>query len=77
MVNNDNTPIKMKINQNLQNAIYCAPSYGPTFGGGHDFYISPSSNVNINSYSNLGHTYVHPNYRNGTNEAKNFIYLLY
>ncbi len=57
----------------MQNAIYCAPSYGPTFGGGHDFYISPSSNVNINSYSNLGHTYVHPNYRNGTNEAKNFL----
>ena len=52
---------------------YCASGYGPTFGGGHDFYISSDSNTNNSSYSNLGHSYKNPNYSYNTNEAKNFL----
>jgi hypothetical protein len=39
------------------NTIYCNSSYGLTYGGGHDLYISDKSNINQNSYSNIGHTY--------------------
>ena len=35
-------------------------SYGPTFGGGHDIFISSSASSNSHSYSNLGHTYSAP-----------------
>ena len=35
------------------NAIYASSSYGPTFGGGHDIYISDQSNANTKSYSNI------------------------
>jgi hypothetical protein len=73
LVNNDNTPIKMKINRNGQKAIYCNPSFGPIFGSGHSFYISSDSNKNKDSYSNLGKTYQHPNYEYGSNEAQSFL----
>jgi len=36
---------------------YSCYSYGPTFGGGHDFYIA---NSRSGSYSNLGYTYNPP-----------------
>ncbi|CDW83583.1 UNKNOWN [Stylonychia lemnae] len=39
------------------NAIYDHVSYGPTFGSGHDFYVSSGSNANQNSYTNLGNAY--------------------
>ena len=42
-------------------AIYCHPSYGPTFGSGHDLYIANSSNASTNSYhrySNYGDGYL-------------------
>jgi len=39
------------------NAIYAANGYGPTFGGGHDFYVVSNANANSQSYSNFGHTY--------------------
>ena len=38
-------------------AICASNNYGPTFGNGHDIYISDSSNTNTNSYSNLGRSY--------------------
>jgi hypothetical protein len=80
LVNNDNKPIKMKIsNQNIRNAIYCHPIYGPTFG-----YLKTGYDVNfdihINSYSNqnyssakLGLTYQHPFYQNDSQEAQCFL----
>ena len=40
-----------------QNAIYCNSGYGPTFGGGHDLYISDNPQVNQSSYSNCCYTY--------------------
>jgi hypothetical protein len=73
LVNGDNKPIKMKANQNIQNAIKCYSSYGPTFGGGHDFCISSDSTTNAKSYSNLGYSYQHPNYQYNSNEAKSFL----
>ena len=33
---------------------------GPTFGGGYDIYISNYAWSNINSYSDIGHTYSPP-----------------
>jgi hypothetical protein len=40
-----------------QNSIYCHPSYGPTFGGGHDIYVYDQSNSNSNSYTNFPNGY--------------------
>jgi hypothetical protein len=34
--------------------IYANPSYGPTFGGGHDLYVAASES---GSYCNVGHNY--------------------
>ena len=53
------TKVKLKGSSN-QNGIYCNNSYGPTFGGGHDLYISSDSNVNSNSKCNITHTYECP-----------------
>ena len=50
LTNAFNKSIKMNIKQGY-NAIYASSSYGPTFGGGYDFYISDQSNMNLNSYS--------------------------
>lgn len=36
---------------NLQYSIYDGSGYGPTFGGGHDMYISDNCNSNTYSYS--------------------------
>jgi len=41
-----------------QYGTYFSGSYGPTFGGGHDFVIFPSSKY---GYTNMGHTYKAPN----------------
>ena len=43
-------------NKNQSNNIYCYSAYGPTFGGGHDFYINDSCNSN-NSSENSGSSY--------------------
>jgi hypothetical protein len=40
-----------------QNAIYDNSSYGPTFGSGHDLYISNSCSQNSSSYCNFPHGY--------------------
>ena len=37
--------------------IYCNSSYGPTFGGGNDFYICDSCNSSNSSYDNSGNSY--------------------
>lgn len=50
-------PSKMPLVKNQQNAIYCQSGYGPTFGGGHDFYVSTNANTSNASYINLGNTY--------------------
>ena len=41
-------------------SIFCYSTYGPTFGGGHDFTIKNYASSNSNSYSELGQTYSPP-----------------
>ena len=37
--------------------VYCNPTYGPTFGSGHDLYIADKCDKNNNSFANLGSSY--------------------
>ena len=41
-------------------AIFCGPSFGPSFGGGHDIHIANNANYNQLSYSNFGCYYQSP-----------------
>ena len=57
-----------------QYAIYSNNGDGPTFGNGHDLYISNSCHTNTNSYSDLGRSYRAPNgYGHGSSQARNFL----
>lgn len=56
LINNLGKPVIFGIKDNSY-AICALENYGPTFGYGHDIYISDSSNTNTNSYSNLGGSY--------------------
>jgi len=60
---------------NVGNAVYHRSSYGPTFGGGHDFNIRDAALSNLNSYTNGGHTYTFPTYPSYelTDGNKNFM----
>jgi hypothetical protein len=54
-------PFKASLkDQNTGNAIYASSGYGPTFGGGHDIYISDNAASNTNSYTNFNHQYQAP-----------------
>lgn len=54
-------PTKMPIKRSARSyATFRAGNYGPTFGGGHDLYVSDNANMCQSSYSNLGHTYTIP-----------------
>ena len=70
-------PIKLPVKPaKIGNAVYHKSSYGPTFGGGHDLYISNKANENSNSYSNLGHSYETPDpneYRYGQGNTKSLL----
>ncbi len=37
-------------------AMYCHPTHGPCFGGGHDIGISPGGDA-VQSYTNFPHSY--------------------
>ena len=64
---------KHEIYQNQGQAMYGNASFGPTFGGGHDIYVTHACNNNISSYSNFGHTYKPPgNITQNTESAKNY-----
>jgi BTB/POZ domain-containing protein KCTD9 len=74
LTNKDNKPVKMKVDPNKrQYAIRCHSGYGPIFGFGGDIHIDNNANTTMDSFSNLGWTYKHPQYRFGTNEAKTFL----
>ena len=72
LTNKDSQPCKMKTNK-AACSIRCLSTYGPTFGEGRDIYVANCSNKKTSSYSNLGHTYAHPHYAYGTDEAKSFL----
>jgi hypothetical protein len=64
----------MKMDSNrLQYAIRCNPEFGPTFGFGNDIYVANNANTTMDSCSNLGKAYSHPQYAHGTNEAQTFL----
>jgi hypothetical protein len=68
LTNKDNSPVKMEIKTNQhQYAIYCHSNDGPIFGD--DIIIANNANTTMNSSSNLGYCYRHPQYAYGTNEA--------
>jgi hypothetical protein len=56
LTNRDNQPSKMR-QINTTDSILCHSGYGPTFGGGHDIFISDSANTTMDSYLNLGNSY--------------------
>ena len=71
-------PVKLpqtgKYSSRRQHSIEDIPSYGPSFGGGHDMYISDFASSNRNSYSNLGNTYSPPSgYSYGSTFARTFL----
>jgi len=71
LINKNQRPIKLKWLQKY--AIYCHTMCGPVFGGGSDLSIADQSNVNTDSYSNLGFSFTHPDYAYESNEAKSFL----
>ena len=74
--NPEGTPIKLTNdgpNASNRHSIFDHSSFGPTFGGGHDLYISNNCNSNTISYSNLGHSFRGPPYQYGSTQAKKFL----
>ena len=71
LINKLNKPIKMKWSRN--NGIFCISNYGPIFGGGHDLLIADKSNINSESYTDFGNSYIHSDYVFGSDEAKSFL----
>lgn len=65
MVNPASLPTKMKIKENMTNAIHCTSSYGAAFGGGPDLCIINNPN-SYNSSTVLGSTYECPPGQPGT-----------
>jgi len=61
LYNNDGyNPVKLTQYQNQHRAMYHRSDYGPTFGGGHDIYVSNNALSNSASYTYCGHTYSVP-----------------
>ena len=56
LTNNDGTEPAQYHIENCDNAVYHIPNYGPTFGDGHDFYISDNYLNNNDSYCSLNNS---------------------
>jgi len=54
------------------NAVYLRNTYGPTFGGGHEIYITDNCRSIANCYSNCGNTYDVPSSYELTGGNRNF-----
>ena len=55
-------------------AIYGSSSYGPTFGNGHDIYISNNAGSSTNSFTYLGYGFVLiKGYTPGSTKARNLL----
>jgi len=57
LVNKHNVPPTKFTVKSPEYGICDNPSYGPTFGGGHDFHLSNNCNSNSTSYTNFPHSY--------------------
>ena len=57
-------PVKLpqtgRYSSSRAHSVLFGSSYGPSFGAGHDIFISNSASSNSNSFSNLGWTYSPP-----------------
>ena len=76
LTNKDSKPLKLKVDSNRHEyAIGCYAGNGPIFGGGggHDICIFNNANTTMDSFSDLGDSYSHPQFIQGTNEAKTFL----
>jgi hypothetical protein len=72
LTNNENKPLKIKIDSNKhQYAIRCFSGCGPSFG--FDIHIADNANIRMDSFSNLGFSYKHPQYAFGTDVAQTFL----
>jgi 2'-5' RNA ligase len=72
LTNGENKPVKIKIDPNRHEyAIRCDSEWGPTFG--RDIRIFNNANTTMDSHSDLGSSYIHPQYEFGTNEACTFL----
>ena len=56
----NNKPLKFGRLAGRPYSVYTKDSYGPTFGGGHDFHISDDAKSNSNSFIVPGNTYKAP-----------------
>lgn len=77
LINKKNAPIRIPCTDPSK-AITSHSNSGPTFGDGHEFYISDHSNIkdpNIKllSCSNVGATYKHPAFSFNTHDSKTFL----
>ena len=67
-------PVKLPQTGSNSHSTVFQSSFGPTFGGGNDIYISNSASSNSKSYSNLGYTYSPPSgYSQGGTFASTFL----
>jgi len=71
LTNPSNKPLKLAVSS-LYDALFDVPSYGPTFGNGHDLHISDGSNTNTNSYISSS-SYTYPN---GTSGPSGGVFML-
>lgn len=80
LINKENKPFKANCSKNKEkSAILCSRSNGPVFGYSppvgkikihrYDIFISSDSNKNLNSSTQFGATYHHPDYQVGTKQS--------
>jgi hypothetical protein len=70
--NKYNNPVKMKVHPYQHEcAIYYHSECGPVFG--YDLCIANNANTTMDSRSNLGYSYSHPQYSYNSNEARTFL----
>jgi hypothetical protein len=72
LTNQENKPLKMRPIK-YENAVFAYSQYGPAFGKGFEILIANNSNKRMDSYSDFGHSYKHPQYAFGTKEAQTFL----
>jgi len=68
----DEPPVKWKVTNN-SNAVYHGSAYGPTFGGGFDFYLCSNCDNTGSSYANAGSSYACPRDQNLLAGSYNFL----
>ena len=70
LVNKENKTLLFEQASNNNDSIGLYVNFGPMFGAGNDILISDNSNMNTDSFSNLGFTYTHPEYTIGSEKAQ-------